>query len=230
MRVLVLILASLVAISYQKSLQNPVVVNQRGSKQLERTGDDGGRFLLGWKFLLGANYVTYTLTSWASITSTLTSLSITRCVPATLFLNVAAQASSCRRRRAIIEDIEFDEDADADSITPSIVEQWEHFNLNVRLNETMLTVKHFDLNRMKVSELPPSMSEVRRLETPEILSSSGDTIEAPRHQTGRNLYQYVVTVTSTSISYSITTTTWKTTAVMASTSTILCLPYGYSVC
>ena len=94
----------------------------------------------------------------------------------------------------------------------------------------MLTVKQFDLNRMKVSELPPSMSEVRRLETPEILSSSGDTIEAPRHQTGRNLYQYVVTVTSTSISYSITTTTWKTTAVMASTSTILCLPYGYSVC
>ena len=78
-----------------------------------------------WPWNLGFTTQNY-LTSTQSITvfSTLTSIFFTRCVPASLFSNALAQASSCRRRRRAVE---YDDDLAElfeQPIVPSAVEQY----------------------------------------------------------------------------------------------------------
>jgi hypothetical protein len=63
---------------------------------------------------------------YVTVSTTMTSIVIARCIPATVFTNAAAQAASCRRRRQAPHlQVEFkDEFSDPSQlIAPSDVEQ-----------------------------------------------------------------------------------------------------------
>ena len=74
------------------------------------------------------------------------------------------------------------------------------------------------------ASVSPSMDRSARMLQPEIHSSRDDDAN------GRNLGLLVAAYTSTITSFSITTTTFKTTAYIASGTSLYCVPYGYTVC
>jgi len=163
--------------------------------------DSQARFFWPWNFGSTSNYLTST--QYVTVSSTLTSIIFSRCVPASLFAAAANQASTCRRRRRAIE---------IDSDIPG--DDWQHIAPS-RVEPLMATAV-------------PSLTdrEVGR-SSPDIESSA----ELPRTRGQRTGFGVVVAVvTSTITSYSVTTTTMRTTAQLATTSAIFCLPFGYTVC
>jgi len=171
----------------------------------ERSGHKAnGRFFF-WPWNLRFTTQNYlTSTQVVTVFSTLTSISFTRCIPASLFSNALAQASSCRRRRRAVEyDVDVAELFDH-PIVPSAVEQLE-------------------------ASAAPSTADQLGARSEPLIEASTDGDSSGRLNNG-NLGVLIAAVTSTVTSYSITTTTYRTTAQLATTSALFCLPAGYGVC
>ena len=83
------------------------------------------------------------------------------------------------------------------------------------------------VNRLEASAAPSTADFFESRSEPLIEASSEDA--SARIHNG-NFGVIIAAVTSTFTSYSITVTTYKTTAQLATTSALFCLPYGYAVC
>ena len=99
--------------------------------------------------------------------------------------------------------------------------------LNAQWNSWWKCLCVIVVERLMATAVPSLTDREVGRSSPDIESSA----ELPRTRGQRTGFGVVVAVvTSTITSYSVTTTTMRTTAQLATTSAIFCLPFGYTVC
>ena len=93
---------------------------------------------------------------------------------------------------------------------------------------TRTMIPSHSIDRLEASAAPSTADQLGARSEP-LIEASTDGDSSGRLNNG-NLGVLIAAVTSTVTSYSITTTTYRTTAQLATTSALFCLPAGYGVC